>query len=168
MSQFVSQENDKGRRACLVLIAEGAKAIEQENERISPETKHMLHSLSPGSDTATLPQHVIRRSGHNCKWLANQLQRRLTRKVFAFNLDKLIQGGEPTAVDKQLGKVYGAAAVFAFDQGKDGVMISYEPQEIKMIPLIDAINKVRTIQPGSEFLEIAKMLGIYTGQKLRS
>jgi 6-phosphofructokinase 1 len=65
-----------------------------------------------------------------------------------------------------LGIAYGAGALQALKAGKNGVMISFVPPEIKFIPLAEAINKVRTVPVDSEFIQIARSLGICLGREL--
>jgi hypothetical protein len=43
-------------------------------------------------------------------------------------------------------------------------MVAFVPPDIKFVPLTEAINKIRTVPAGSEFLKIADSLGIYCGK----
>ena len=70
----------------------------------------------------------------------------------------------PTAVDRQLGLGYGAAAVRALNAGQSGVMVSFQPPDLKFVPLAEAINKVRTVPADSVFVQIARSLGISLGE----
>jgi 6-phosphofructokinase 1 len=73
------------------------------------------------------------------------------------------RGGQPTAVDRQLGLAYGAGAIRALNAGQDGVMVAFQPPNFAFVPLPEAINKVRTVPPDSEMILIAKSLGICLG-----
>ncbi len=42
-------------------------------------------------------------------------------------------------------------------------MVSFNPPAMQFVPLIDALNKVRTVNNESYFIDIAHSLGIYTG-----
>ena len=77
-----------------------------------------------------------------------------------------VRGGVPTAVDRQLGLCYGAAAVRALKAEQYGVMVAFQPPDIKFVPLAEAINKVRTVPADSEFIQIARSLGICLGREL--
>jgi hypothetical protein len=66
----------------------------------------------------------------------------------------MIRGGAPTAIDRQLGLGYGAGAVRALDSGQSGVMVAFQPPDLKFIPLAEAINKVRTVPTNGEFIQI--------------
>jgi 6-phosphofructokinase 1 len=59
---------------------------------------------------------------------------------------------------------YGAGAIQALKAGKNGVMVSFVPPDIKFVPLAEAINKVRTVPAESMFFQVADSLGIYVGK----
>jgi 6-phosphofructokinase 1 len=76
------------------------------------------------------------------------------------------RGGTPTSIDRQLGLAYGVGAIRALNAGKDGVMVAFDPPDIRFVPLTEAINKVRTVSADSEFIQIARSLGICLGREL--
>ena len=78
-------------------------------------------------------------------------------------LGQLVRGGAPTATDRQLGLGYGAGAVRALNSGHNGVLIAFQPPDLKFVPLSEAINKVKTVPTNSEFVQIAQALGISLG-----
>jgi 6-phosphofructokinase 1 len=45
-------------------------------------------------------------------------------------------------------------------------MVAFAPPEIEFVPLAQAINKVRTVQPDDLFIELARSLGICLGGEL--
>jgi ATP-dependent phosphofructokinase / diphosphate-dependent phosphofructokinase len=77
-----------------------------------------------------------------------------------------VRGGAPTAVDRQLALAYGAGAVRAVKAGQYGTMVAFAPPDVKFVPLADAINKVRTVPADSEFIQVARSLGIFLGREL--
>ena len=42
-------------------------------------------------------------------------------------------------------------------------MVAFQPPDLKFVPLAEAINKVRTVPADSEFIKIARSLGICLG-----
>jgi 6-phosphofructokinase 1 len=42
-------------------------------------------------------------------------------------------------------------------------MVVFQPPDLKFVPLAEAINKVRRVPANSEFLHIARSLGISLG-----
>jgi 6-phosphofructokinase 1 len=42
-------------------------------------------------------------------------------------------------------------------------MVSFQPPDLKFIPLAETINKVRTVPANSVFVQVARALGISLG-----
>lgn len=155
-----------GRRSAMIVVAEGAGEVQS---TIDQETSidSMRASLSPGA-TGHSGDHVIERSGHVAQSVALQIQRLTDCETYPIVLGELVSGGPPTAVDRQLGLGYGASAVRALQNDQSGVMVGFEPPELKFVPMSEAINKVRTVPIDSMFMKIAHSLGILLGEGVRS
>ena len=91
------------------------------------------------------------------------LQRLVRHETCPLVLGQLAKGGSITALDRQLGIGYGAAAMRAIQQNQTGTMVSFQPPELKFVPLAEAINKFRTVPPDSVFMQVARSLGIALG-----
>jgi 6-phosphofructokinase len=163
------REDEKaGRRPSLVVVAEGATP---RNGNASPSDSpqnlqgHGLRkSLSPLSDPRFGEgARVIERSGLVAETVALKLQQLTDRETFPIVLGQMIRGGAPTAIDRQLGLGYGAGAVRALNSGQSGVMVAFQPPDLKFVPLAESINKVRTVPANSEFIQIVRALGISLG-----
>ena len=153
-----------GRRSALVVVAEGAiPAASMQTETKTVDS--MKASLSPGA-TGNTGAHVIDRSGHVAATVALQLQRLTDHETYPLVLGDLVKGGPPTAVDRQLGLGYGAGAVRGLHDGQSGVMVTFQPPDLKFVPLAEAINKVRTVPADSVFMQIARSLGISFGDEV--
>jgi len=107
---------------------------------------------------------VIHGSGQAAETVARELQLLIAEETYPLVIGPWVRGGKPTAVDRQLGMAYGAGALQALEAGKNGTMVAFIPPDIKFVPLVEAINKVRTVPADSEFLKIAESLGIYCGK----
>jgi 6-phosphofructokinase 1 len=152
-----------GRSSALVVVAEGAVALHGPSAPTSPASVHPLKaSLSPGA-SGEEGSHVIERSGHVADRVALELQRLTDHETYPIVLGQLVRGGPPTAVDRQLGLGYGAAAVRALHDNHSGVMVSFQPPDLKFVPLAEAINNVRTVPADSVFMQVARSLGIALG-----
>ncbi len=152
-----------GRTFGLVVVAEGSMprdAEQPQGKATAPEA--LKSSLSPGA-TEQGGSHVIERSGHAAMAVALKLQRLTDQATYPLGLGPLVKGGPPTAVDRQLGFGYGAAAVRALQENQAGVMVAFQPPDLKFVPLAEAINKVRTVPENSVFVQIARSLGIALG-----
>ena len=145
----------------LVVVAEGASLL---GSTKSPEKESSLKaSLSPSAigDNST---HVIRRSGHAAETVARELQLLIAEETYPLVVGPWVRGGNPTAVDRQLGMAYGAGAIQALEAGQEGVMVAFNPPKTEFLSLADAINKVRTVPKDGMFMTLATSLGINFGQ----
>jgi 6-phosphofructokinase 1 len=143
-----------------VVVAEGIGL--EEASASADEPSPMQVSLSPlaaGESTG----FAIQQSGRAAKVVANRLQVKLAEKTYPLVIGSWARGGQPTAIDRQLGLGYGAGAIRALNAGQDGVMVAFQPPDIAFVPLPEAINKVRTVPADSEMMLIARTLGICLG-----
>jgi 6-phosphofructokinase 1 len=147
----------------LVVVAQGAKVIRETKKK--EHISKLKATLSPLATDETSSQYVIQSSGKVADMVATELQLLIAEETYPLVLDDWARGGYPTAVDRQLGMAYGAGAVQALKEDKNGVMVSFVPPEIRFIPLAESINKIRTVQAESEFLKIADSLDIYLGRE---
>ncbi len=51
----------------------------------------------------------------------------------------------------------------ALHAGESGVLVTFQTADLASIPLAEALNRVRTIPPSSEIIQIARALGISLG-----
>ena len=147
----------------LVVVAEGATFIGGQRAESKPSS--LKASLSPLA-TGDASDHVIRRSGQAAENVASGLQLAIAEETFPLVLGPWVRGGAPTAVDRQLALAYGAGAVRAIKAGQYGTMVAFVPPDITFVPLAQAINKVRTVPLDSEFVQVARSLGIFLGREL--
>ena len=146
----------------LVVVAEGARFVDAPQRGAVSSLKASLSPLSTGGAS----DHVIHRSGRAAEKVATGLQLRLAEETYPLVLGPWVRGGAPTAVDRQLGMMYGAAAVRTIESGSTGHMVAFVPPDIKSVPLAEAINKVRTVPADSEYVKVATSIGICLGKVL--
>jgi 6-phosphofructokinase 1 len=151
-----------GKMSGLIVVAEGARPVEGTDHMLNSKDDGMRSSLSPGA-TGNSGSNIIERSGRMANEVALEIQRLTAHETSAIVLSQLARGGSPTVVDRQLGLGYGAGAVRALNNGQNGVMVVYQPPDLKFVPITDAINKFRTVPVNSEFVQIARDLGISLG-----
>ena len=144
----------------LVVVAEGIELEEASAGADKPSP--MQASLSPLAE-GEATGHAIQRSGRAAEIVARHLQRKLAERIHPLVLGLWTRGGRPTAIDRQLGLAYGAGAIRALDAGEEGVLVAFQPPDIAFVPLLEAINKVRTVPADSEMMLIARTLGICLG-----
>jgi 6-phosphofructokinase 1 len=148
------------------VAAEGARPKADPTSTEPQPISAMRKSLSPLADPSFGEgAKMIDRSGRLAESLALSLQRLTDLETFPLSLGLLVRGGAPTAVDRQLGLGYGAAAVQALSEGQSGVMVAFHPPDLAFVPLGEAINKVRTVPAQSEFIRTARALGVCLGDR---
>ena len=146
----------------LVVVAEGARIVGNGEPEAKPSS--LKASLSPLATGGTSSGHVIRRSGEAADAVATGLQLLLAQETYPLVMGPWVRAGAPTAVDRQLAMAYGAGAVRGIDAGNDGSMVAFVPPDVKFVPLVEAINQVRTVPADSVFMTIADSLGICLGR----
>jgi ATP-dependent phosphofructokinase / diphosphate-dependent phosphofructokinase len=135
----------------LVVVAEGAKLVEYPVEQDDKSSGTSPETITAGQVAGTV---------------ATRLQKLITLETYPLVIGAWARGGIPTATDHQLGMAYGAGSIQVLKAGQNGVMVSFMPPDIRFVPLIDAVDKVRTVPSESEFMRIAQSLGIYLGNRL--
>ena len=161
VAEALRKKLQTGRHNGLIVAAEGGAAAAGHVAAALPANP-LRASLSPGA-TGHEGGHVIERSGHVAATVAVQLQRLIDQEIYPLALGPLVKAGAPTAVDRQLGLAYGAAAVRAIAENQAGVLVAFQPPALKFVPLIEAINKIRTVPGDSVFIQVARSLGISLG-----
>jgi 6-phosphofructokinase 1 len=148
----------------LVVVAEGATFLEPGKAEVEPPSlKASLSPLATGEDS----RHVIHRSGYAAEKVARELQLLVAHEIHPLVLGPWVRGGVPTAIDRQLALAYGAAAVRAVQAGTYGSMVAFVPPDMRFVPLAEAINRVRTVPADSEFMQVARSLGIFLGREVQ-
>ena len=132
----------------LVVVSEGAKFVDERSAQSKAEDSRNQ-----------LPGQAAERT-------ARTLQSLIDGEFYPLAIGPWARGGNPTAVDQQLGMAFGAGAVEYLKSGETAVMVAFVPPDIMSMPLKDAINQVRTAPAENEFMRIAQSLGIYLGKPL--
>jgi ATP-dependent phosphofructokinase / diphosphate-dependent phosphofructokinase len=78
-------------------------------------------------------------------------------------LGHLQRGGRPTPYDRILSTRYGVAAVELIKEGKFGMMVSLQGDEITAVPVEEAVGKLKTVPLDSELIQIAQRIGVEFG-----
>lgn len=151
-----------GHQPALVVVAEGARPTAGDIAMAADDP--LRASLAPNADMAFgQGEHVIDLAGSAGKAVAAALQRAGQREVLLMTLGLLPRGGPPTALDRQLGRLYAAGAVQALLDGADGVLMSWQPPRLCRVPITEALQRVRALPLDGDLLRGARMLGIAFG-----
>jgi len=150
----------------LVIVAEGANLRKKPQTQTTTDPHQaalaLKASLSPealgeGRERVMIPPDKA------AETVANELRLLSAMEPYPLVVGPWARGGDPTAVDLQLGMAYGAGAIQALHTSRNGVMVAFVPPQITYVPLAEVSDKVRTVPADCEFLKIAESLGIYFG-----
>jgi len=95
--------------------------------------------------------------------VAYEIEKRLGRDTRVVVLGHLQRGGPPTTFDRVLATQFGSHAVRLIIEGRLGEMVCYRPPSIESVPIMDAVNKLSTVDPNSSAVLAARALGISLG-----
>lgn len=73
------------------------------------------------------------------------------------------RGGSPTPYDRILGTRFGAIALQAAANGEFDVMVSLQRRDVVTVPIIDAIGKLRLVNPDTQLIFAARSVGTSFG-----
>ena len=157
-----------------ILIPEIPFDLERVAEMIGRRTARRAHfaivvvaegAAPAGGDRVVLGKAVgqAEKLGGIGERVATELARLTGKEARTVVLGHLLRGGSPTSFDRLLGTRFGAAAVRALDEGYDGVMVALNPPVVDYVPLAEATNRMKTVDPGCDTVISAKDLGISFG-----
>lgn len=135
----------RGRKFSIVVVAEGAKPLGGEVSIVGKE-----------------PGRAERLGGIGEK-IAYQLEAMTNKETRLVVLGHLLRGGSPTATDRLLGLRFGAAAVRALAEGKNGVMVALDPPHVNYVPLVFACERMKVVPQDSDIIQSARDIGISFG-----
>jgi 6-phosphofructokinase 1 len=95
--------------------------------------------------------------------VAREIEHRLLKETRTVVLGHLQRGGAPTTFDRVLATQYGAHAVRLIVEGRLGEMICYHPPQMDSVPILQAVNRIRTVDADGAAVQAARALGICFG-----
>jgi len=145
VAEFIRHRDAQGYHSTLVVVAEGATL---------PEGDLVVFNANSGGEVRLggIGDHVSRR-----------LETLTGKDTRACTLGHLQRGGAPTALDRILGMRFGVMAVKLAEEGAFGRMVSYQAYHVDSVPIEDAVNKLRLVDPEGEMVQVAKAVGICLG-----
>ncbi len=145
VADFIRQRDAQGHHSTLVVVAEGA--------------------AMPGGDLVTVDANTggeIRLGGIGER-VARRLQELTKKDTRSTTLGHLQRGGAPTSLDRILGMRFGVMAAKLAEEGAFGRMVSYQAYHVDSVPIEEAVNKLRLVNPEGEVVMAAKAVGICLG-----
>lgn len=135
-----------GRRYSLIMVAEGAIPVGGEQEFYIRGQGLMQSRLGGVGFT-----------------VGNVISERTGAEVRVTVLGHLQRGGQPTAHDRWLATRFGSAAVHLVGEGRWGMMAALQGEAMIAVPMEDAIEGLKLVDPNSDLVSMARNLGIVFG-----
>ncbi len=148
VAAMVNERARHGAKFSIVCVAEGARPIGGE---------HSVMGKTVGQ--------AERLGGIGAK-VAAALEQMTGRESRTVVLGHLLRGGSPTSLDRLLGLRFGAAAVRALDEGRNGVMVALNPPTVDYVPLAEVTRRQKTVPLDCDSMLTARDVGICFGDEL--
>jgi 6-phosphofructokinase 1 len=130
--QAIKKRHDRGRDFSLVVVAEGCRISTDECK----EGELVLQREE-------LDQFGHVRLGGIGKFLADEIERRTGYDARYVILGYIQRGGSPTAYDRVLGTRFGIGAIDLVHQGKFGMMVCLQGNQIVPKPISESVGKTK-------------------------
>jgi 6-phosphofructokinase 1 len=144
LADFIQRREAAGSLSSLVVAAEGATPR---------DGQQVLHRTEAGEY----------RFGGIGEVVARELAARTGKETRCCVLGHLQRGGPPTTLDRILGTRFGVKAVQLVNEGHFGSMVSYQNYQVQHVPMAEAVNRLRVVQPTSQMVETARDTEISLG-----
>ena len=146
--QAILRREKSGKKFSLIVVAEGAEL--PSGELVTKERRK---------------ESIQTRLGGIGNLVATEVENRLQRETRSNTLGHLQRGGSPTSFDRVLATQYGTHAVRLALEKKWGHMVCFiPPNEIGSVPIKQAVDRLRTVEPQASIVQTARMLGISFGE----
>lgn len=145
VAQHIKDRDAQGYHSSLVVVAEGATLPDGDLVTIDPNC---------GGEV---------RLGGVGDVVAKRLEKLTGKETRSCTLGHLQRGGAPTSLDRILGMRFGVMAVKLASEGRFGRMVSYQAYHVDSVPIEEAVNKLRLVEPQGELAQAARAVGICLG-----
>ena len=142
----IEERNRIGKNFTLVVVAEGATLPDGGMVMNESEQTNMQVKLGGIGQVVT-----------------DELAKRIKQETRCVVLGHLQRGGGPTTFDRVLASQYGAHAVRLIVEKKFGEMVCSDPPDILSVPIADAVDAIRTVDPHGSAVLSARAMGICFG-----
>ncbi len=137
-----------GKDYAIVVVAEGAKALNQE----------VIHK---GDGEIGRTEKLLGGIG---EWVAKEINIRTGKDTRSLVLGHLQRGGSPTTFDRLLALRFGAMAVRLVEEGKFDHMVALSGDSMTSVPLAEAIKNRKQVPRDGNRVKTAREIGICMGE----
>ena len=145
--EAIEHRDQAGRRFTILAVAEGA--ISKEDAKLSKKEYKEKKAKSPFPSVSYE--------------VADQIQKKTGKEVRVTVPGHMQRGGSPDPYDRVFATRLGATAGMMILKGEFGYMVSYKNREMTKIPLEKVAGKLKTVDPNSDIIKEAKLVGICFG-----
>lgn len=145
VAEFIKEREAAGCHSTLVVVAEGARL---------PDGHVMSVAANEGGEV---------RLGGMGDYVAMQIEKMTGKETRSCTLGHLQRGGAPTSLDRILGLRFGVMAVKLAAEGRFGRMVSYQSYHVDSVPIEEAVDQLRLVDPQGEMVQAARAIGICFG-----
>jgi 6-phosphofructokinase 1 len=138
---FLQRRDDEGNKYSIIVVAEG---VQLKEELVALRAARGTH------DTVS-----------SC--IASAISRRTDHEVRVTVLGHTQRGGSPSPPDRILSSRFGVAVVELVARGEFGHMVALRGSEIVSVPLHEACARMKSVDPDSDLLRVARTLGVSFG-----
>lgn len=145
VARKVEERSQAGHHFSIVVVAEGARPVGGDYTVMGKEVGQSEKLGGIGEKVTAALQHL---TGKEARTVV---------------LGHLLRGGTPTSFDRLISLRFGAAAVRAIDDGRQGVMVALDPPTVRYVPLHQATHRMKTVPLDCDTIMTARDLGICFG-----
>ena len=95
--------------------------------------------------------------------VAQKIAEMTGKETRSTTLGHIQRGGTPTPLDRILGIRFGVMATQLASEGSFGQMVSYHSYHVGSVPIKDAVEELRLVDPDTEVVKAARAIGICFG-----
>jgi 6-phosphofructokinase 1 len=154
--RLIRRRHSRGRYFSIVVVAEGATPVEGTLDR--PDSGRTGPGPAPAAGSGGKDEFGHERLGGIGQLLERELGERTGFDTRATVLGHIQRGGTPTAFDRVLATRLGLAAIDAAHNRRWGVMPALIGTRIELVPLGEAVAKLRLVPP-EEYAAAAAFFG---------
>ncbi len=147
VARMIEERRRRGRPYSVVVVAEGAKPLGGRPSELPPE---------PGA----MPRLV-----GAAQRVAHELSRLVEVDMRVTVLGHIQRGGSPSSFDRVLATRFGNLAANLVAEGRYGMMAALRTPDIVAVPISEAVDKPKRVDPKGQMVTCARELGVVFGDE---
>ena len=172
VAEAIRQRHRMGSSFSIIAVSEGAMSEEQaEALHAAEDALAKARKLKrPGKsrdkrikDAQARIEEITALLHNGTLALSEELERQTSLESRVTILGHVQRGGTPSAADRLLATLLGAACARTIDEGEYGVMIAARGEEARTVPLKDVVGKRKTVPLDHAWIETARAIGVSLG-----